>query len=290
MLTLNAPWLRHMAGAALLGVALLASPAWAQRGISSTSSGNDPTLDVAVGRLVNCELRNTSARVNGATSGGAADACFRDGLSGETLAQVQAITSAYNTSNPAWPYELQLLNTLADRLTLGNTVSSGGLFGIVAGGGLTGTGGLGNDHVEMQFLRGAVGSYVMAFSGAYDNGVPGNPLDLWSAYYLFDNVEIKRFGIDAIGSGLMNYKLFENRSRLDPFTGGTDFFRDYTSSLVVNQVSVYELDRVSVVPEPGTWALVLVALASLVTTRRRRVASVARGGPGRPSPVPGRPR
>ena len=272
--------LRAFISIGLLGLTLAANPALAQRAISNTSSGNDPTLDVAVSRLVNCELGNTNARINGFTSGGAADACSRVSQFGETLAQVQAITAGYNAANGSRPYSLQLVNTTADRLSLGNTVSSGGLFGIVAGGGLTGTGGLGNDHVEMQFLRGAVGSFVMAFSGTFDDGVRGSALDPWSAYYLFDDVQIRPFGSDMLGTGLMNYKLYESRSRVNPLTGGTESFRDFTRSLVVNQVSIYGLvrqDQTGVVSEPGTWALVGAGLAGAAWVRRRRGLTPALG-------------
>ena len=273
--------LRAFISIGLLGLTLAANPALAQRAISNTSSGNDPTLGVAVSRLVNCELGNTSAVVGGATSGGFADACARVNQSGETLAQIQAITAGYNAAHLASLYDLQLVNTTADRLSSGSLVSSGGLFGIVAGGGLNGTGGLGNDHVEMQFFRGAVGSFVMAFSGTYDDGLPGNAADLWSAYYLFDDVEIRPFGIDNISTGLMNYRLFQNRSRVDPLTGGTELFRDFTRSLVVNQVSIYELarrERNATVPEPGTWALVAAGLAGAAWVRRRRRPCVGAEG------------
>jgi hypothetical protein len=252
--------------------ALWAQPALAQRAISNSNAGGDPTLDVGVSRLVGCELRNTAARLNGVASGGAADACARTTF-GETLAEVQAITSGYNAANPANLYDLQLLNTTADRLTLGSAVSSGGLFRTVPGGGLTGDGGLGNGQVQMEFLRGAVGNFVMAFSGTYDDGMPGNAADQWSAYYLFDDVEIKPFGIDNLGTGLMNYKLYQNRSIVDPRDGSTQNFRDFTTSLVVNQVSIYELarqNRSTSVPEPASWALVLGGLACAAGLRRRK--------------------
>lgn len=268
----RAQFVRQLACIVLAGSALYASPALAQRGISSTSSGNDPTLDVAVTRLVNCELLNTDARINGRTSGGAANACSRVSQFGETLSQVQAITTSYNAANPANLNDLLLLNTTADRLAVGDIVSSGGLFTTVMGGGL------GGGEVGMRFLRGATGSFVMAFSGIYDDGVPGNAADLWSAYYLFDDVQIQPYGIDNIESGLMNYRLFEKRSQFDPFTGLFRNFRDFTRSLVVNQVSIYQLasqQRVGVIPEPGTWALIGAGLFAAVATRRRMAASAA---------------
>ena len=265
----TAAWLRAFACTVLFGGALCASPAMAQRGISTTSSGADPTLPVSVSRLVDCELRNTAATIGGATSGGSADVCSRVSQFGETLAQVQDITSGYNAANPANLYSLQLLNITPDRLRFGDTVSSGGLFDTVDGAGL------GGGQVGMRFLRGSIGSFVMAFSGTYDDGLPGNAQDLWSAYYLFDDVEIKRFGVDNMGTGLMNYQLFENRSRIDPFTGLPEYFRDSTISLIVNQVSVYQLDRQpqrNNVPEPGTAALVGVGMAAWVAARGRRRA------------------
>ncbi len=272
MMLSPAAFLRRFACSFLVLGAICADPAMAQRFISNSDSGNDPTQDVAVSRLVSCQLGNTNARINGTRSGGDADLCSRVNQSGETLAHAQTLISTYNAANPSKPYTLQLVNTVPDRLSLGNTVSSGGLFGTVTGGGLTGNGGLGNDHVEMQFRQGAVGSFVMAFSGTYDDGLPGNTLDPWSAYYLFDDVEIRPFGIDNIGTGLMNYKLYQNRSRVNPLTGGTDLFRDYTSSLVVNQASIYRVDQIMAVPvpAPGTGALMALGLAGVVAACRRQ--------------------
>lgn len=263
--------LKAFAYGLLSSCALFASTAMAQRGISSTSSGNDPTQEIAVNRLVNCELRNTDARINGIVSGGAANACSGGSPFGETLAQVQAITTGYNAANPGNLNDLLLLNTTADRLSLGDVVSSGGLFTTVAGGGL------GGGHVGMRFLRGATGSFVMAFSGFYDDGIVGLAQDQWSAYYLFDDVQIRAYGSDNLESGLMNYRLFQNRSQFEPSTGSFNNFRDFTRSLVVSQVSIYELasqQRVGAVPEPGTWALVaagLVAAVGACSRRRRRV-------------------
>jgi PEP-CTERM motif len=263
---------RWLLGGLCLAGALWAQPALAQRAISNSNIGGDPTLDVGVSRLVGCEVWNTAARLNGIASGGAADACARTTF-GETLSQVETIAAGYNAANPGSLYDLQLLNTTADRLRLGDTVSSGGLFRTVPGGGLTGDGGLGNGQVQMEFLRGAVGNFVMAFSGFYDDGVIGLAADQWSAYYLFDNVQIAPFGIDTLGSGLMNYKLFQYRSRVNPSTGLTENFRDSTTSLVVNQVSIFQLDRVdrsTSVPEPATWALVAAGLACAAGLRRRK--------------------
>ena len=261
---------RWLLGSLCLASALWAQPALAQRAISNSNIGGDPTLDVGVSRLVGCELANTAARLGGVSSGGAADVCSRSTF-GETLAQVEALTAGYNAANTGSLYDLQLLNTTADRLTLASTVSSGGLFRTAPGGGL------GEGQVRMQFLRGAVGNFVMAFSGTYDDGVVGLAADQWSAYYLFDDVEIKPFGIDTLGTGLMNYKLYQNRSIVDPRDGSTQNFRDFTTSLVVNQVSIYQLDRVersTSVPEPATWALVAAGLACAAGLRRRKARPV----------------
>jgi PEP-CTERM motif len=262
---------RWLLGSLCMAGALWAQPALAQRAISNTNIGGDPTLDVGVSRLVGCELRNTAARLDGISSGGAADVCTRTTF-GETLAQVEAIAAGYNAANVGSLYDLQLVNTTADRLTLGSTVSTGGLFRTVS------SSGLGSGEVRMAFLRGAVGNFVMAFSGTYDDGVPSLAADQWSAYYLFDDVEIKPFGIDLLGTGLMNYKLFQDRSSINPFTGLTENFRDFTTSLVVNQVSIYQLDRVersTHVPEPATWALVAAGLVCATGLRRRKARAGA---------------
>lgn len=261
---------RWFMGSLCLAAALWAQPALAQRAISNTNAGNDPTREVGVSRLVGCELFNTYAGIGTTISGGKADTCARTTF-GETLAQVEAIAAGYNAANPGSLYDLQLINTTADRLTLGDAVSSGGLFRTAPGGGL------GNGQVQMEFLRGAVGNFVMAFSGFYDDGVIGLAADQWSAYYLFDDVEIKPFGIDNLGTGLMNYKLYQDRSRVNPLTGLTENFRDFTTSLVVNQVSIYQLDRVdrsTSVPEPATWALVAAGLACAAGLRRRKARPV----------------
>lgn len=261
---------RIAASTALLACALAATPVLAQRAISNTSNGNDGTTPRSVAALVDCEVLNTRANF-GFFSGGAADVCSR-GAFAETLAQVEAIAGNYNTAHQAANgYALQLVNTTADRMTLGEVASSGGLFNTVSGHPLGGT------DVGLRFLRGAVGNFVMAFSGTYDDGFPGNALDTWSAYYLFDNVEIKPYGIDSNETGLMNYRLFDDVGRLNPFTGNTEFTRDSTISLRVNQVSVYQLDRVPAasVPETGSLWLVGAGLAALAAVRRRKPAQTA---------------
>lgn len=250
---------RIAASTGLLACALVAMPVLAQRAISNTNNGNDNSTPRSVDRLVACDVFNTQANFEGFYSGGFADLCSR-GAFAETLDQVAAIAADYNTAHQAANgYALELVNHTADRMSRGDLTSSGGLFNTVSGHPLGGA------DVGLRFLSGAIGNFVMAFSGTYDDGIPGNVADAWSAYYLFDNVAIS-------GTGLMNYKLTSLVEVFDPSTGNFVFRRDFTTSLLVNQVSIYQLDRVPVssVPEAGSLWLVGAGLAALAAVRRRK--------------------
>ena len=255
--------LKSLVAAALLTGGLLgAGVALAQRAISNTNAGNDPTLERRGGTaLVGGDVSNTFTRIGGLTAGGSADV-FAVTSSVESDAAARSLAAAYGGSST---YTLSLsTNAIPDRAT-GNGVSSGGLFSLVTGLGD------GQGAAQLAFQRQQAGDFVFAFSGVYFPNGPQALSSAWSAYYLFDDVQVEKYDLSATGAitGVMNFELFERDSRTDPTTGDTTNYRDYAAGLVVNQVSIYTLDR-QAVPEPGSLAIVGLGLALMVAARQRR--------------------
>ena len=256
-----------VATALLTGGLLGAGAALAQRAISNSNAGNDPTLERRGGMaLVLGDVSNTFTRIGGLTAGGSADIFFITSL-GESAAAAGNLAAAYGGSST---YTLSLSNAAVDRASA-NGISSGVLFSLE-----TGTAGVGAGAAQLAFQRQQAGDFVFAFSGFYPviDGL-NSARSPWSAYYLFDDVQVERFDPSASGAimGLMNFELFERDSRVDPLTGNTTNYRDYTAGLTVNQVSVYTLVRTpkaNSVPEAGSFALAGLGLALLVAARRLR--------------------
>lgn len=257
--------------ALLTGGLLGAGAALAQRAISNTNAGNDPTLERRGGTaLVGCEVSNTFTRIGGLTAGGSADLCSVMS-SGESAAAAGSLAAAYGGSSA---YTLSLSNAAVDRASA-NGISSGGLFSLE-----TGTPGVGPGAAQLAFQRQQAGDFLIAFSGYYPvlTGL-ANAQSAWSAYYLFDDVQVEQFVPGATGAirGLMNFELFERGSffDFDPNTNTTTLrpTRDYTAGLVVNQVSIYTLDRTpkaNSVPESGSLALAGLGLVLLMAACRLR--------------------
>ena len=256
-----------VATAALTGGLLGAGAALAQRAISNTNAGTDPTLERRGGTaLVGCDVSNTFARIGGINAGGSADLCSVTSAA-ESAAAAGNLAAAYGGSST---YTLSLSNAAVDRASA-NGISSGVLFSLE-----TGTAGVGAGAAQLAFQRQQAGDFVFAFSGFYPvlTGLASGR-SAWSAYYLFDDVQVEQFALGAPGAmnGLMNFELFERDSRVDPVTGNTTKYRDYTAGLTVNQVSIYTLVRTpkaNSVPESGSLALAGLGLALMVAARRLR--------------------
>lgn len=250
---------RHPLGAVVcMALLTLASgTALAQRALTNTNSGGDPPPPTRiVNTLTQCDVNNTR-RLNT----GKADACLGQVQRAENTADVQALAATYSAG---LAYMLSMSLTAPDRQSVGGpTVSSGGLL---AAGGL-GTGGL-----FMTFQRQEVGSYVFAFSGTYNDVATGNAFEQWSGYYLYDFVETTTVAGMPFSPFEVSYFI------TFPVLGGDPVFNprhDYTRGLVVNQVSVYQLNRTpnsgtGQVAEPATWVLSGLALLALGLASKRR--------------------
>lgn len=239
---------------------LTAVPAHAQRALTNTNSGNDPPpARRDTNALVACSVRNTA----GLLDVGRADACLGLLPSAESTAPITALIDSYNMS-AGLAYTLALSAAAPDRQTAGGPLlSSGGLFE---------ASGLGVSGIvpTLKFLREDIGSFVFAYSGVYSNaGTNGQSLE-WSGYYLFDDV-ITNFSLTAsnLNVGQMPFRAFQEETFL---FFGPNGLEDrprwaFTEGIVLNQISVYRLNRV---PEPATWALVALALVAGFGFSRRR--------------------
>ncbi len=256
---------KHPLGAVLcMALLTLASgTALAQRALTNTNSGGDPPPPTRiVNTLTQCDVNNTR-RLNT----GAADACLGQVQRAENTADVQGLAATYSAG---LAYTLSMSLAVPDRQSVGGpSVSSGGLLAAT---------GLGTGSLFIKFQRQEVGSYVFAFSGTYDDAATGNAFEQWSGYYLYDFVQST---VDVLSG--MPFQPFQSSSFITfPVFGGDPVFNprhDYTRGLVVNQVSVYQLDRTpssgtGQVAEPATWLLSGLALLALGLASQRRKLKV----------------
>ena len=240
----------------LVGV-FSAFPALAQRGITNSASGNDdPPLVRHYDSLLDCNIRNT-----GKLGVGNADACAGAQPNGETLDAVRALAASYSSTHG---YQLTLTNETADRMVVGDTVSSGGLFGLLHGVALSGS----SASEYLKFRHDQIGNFVLAVSGHYDNnGTQGDPL-AFSSYFLFDFVEVKAGDPDDF-EGLLVRNFHVGAALVILPAGGFDQREtyDFTNGMHIEQLSMFELERV---PEAGSAWLVGLALMALVAGRRKK--------------------
>jgi PEP-CTERM motif len=258
--------LKSLVATTLLTAGLLAaSAALAQRAISNSRSGNDTSTPRVGPELVGGDIFNTDAQIAGANFGGRADV-FSVMSSVESAAAARLLAAGYGGSST---HTLSLAMDATPDRAVGNGISSKGLFKLSTG--------LGDRQgaAQLAFQRPQFGDFLFVFSGTYPNntGLASERRD-WSAYYLFDKVGVVTDdGADTV-EGYMNFELFKSSSGiLNPLTGITPLYKDYTTGLVVNQVSIYTLDRTlrpNAVPEAGSLALAGLGLAVLVAVRRRR--------------------
>jgi len=113
-----------------------------------------------------------------------------------------------------------------------------------------------NFTVDKIFFNAALaGDLVLVLSGTWANPIANGSVG-WSSYFLFEDVEISP-QIGDVGFTGLRYDVEGTDS------GG----RFSTTGLVVTGISLYQIERV---PEPGTLALVVLALGGLALVAKRR--------------------